>query len=217
MSARPLISLKGQSLEMQISGVRAFITDNYPPGSKCPTTAEFAQLGMNAQTATSIMSVLRGEGLVDYIKTGSSSYGYIRCPFTPDQRTALYEEQKAARSKAIRERSNKSKAICTNSRELRQRLRDSLLQAVITEGIDRHLITAIREGDTARMHVIEKACELVGVKFSQSEEAVQLVEKHTAAALAKAGAALAAVNVTFQSATDNTQRIEAEIVEAEVS
>lgn len=216
MSARPLLSLKGQSLEMQISGVRAFITDNYPPGSKCPTTSEFAKLGMNAQNATSIMSVLRGEGLVDYIKTGSSSYGYIRCPFTPDQRTALYEEQKAARSKAIRERSNKSKAICTNSRELRQRLRDSLLKAVITEGIDRHLITAIREGDTARMHVIEKACELVGAKFSQSEEAVQLVERHAAAAIAKAGAALAAVNVTFQPATDNTQRIEAEIVEAEV-
>lgn len=70
-------------------------------------------------------------------------------------------------------RSMAMQAKAQEARKARAEMRRKLLATVCEEGIDRHLAKALRNSDVDLMTVVEKAVNLVGLNYKDSEEAVQ--------------------------------------------
>lgn len=62
------------------------------------------------------------------------------------------------------------------ARNLRTQMRATLLDAAVSEGIDKLYSKALKQRDEKAMAVVEKAMRLVGLDFASSEEAVQRVD-----------------------------------------
>ena len=61
------------------------------------------------------------------------------------------------------------------ARNARIQMRAQILQAAIDEGVDKLFRKALKDNDTEKMAVIEKALKLTGLDFASSEDAVQKV------------------------------------------
>lgn len=73
------------------------------------------------------------------------------------------------------ERSLAVQAKAAEARKARNEMRRKLLAAVCEEGIDKHLIKALKEANVDLMTCCEKAVKMTGLDFQSSEEAVQNV------------------------------------------
>lgn len=73
------------------------------------------------------------------------------------------------------ERSLAVQAKAAEARKARNEMRRKLLAAVCEEGIDKHLIKALKEANVDLMTCCEKAVKITGLDFQSSEEAVQNV------------------------------------------
>ena len=62
------------------------------------------------------------------------------------------------------------------ARNLRTQMRATLLDAAVSEGIDKLYSKALKQRDEKAMAVVEKAMKLVGLDFASSEEAVQRMD-----------------------------------------
>lgn len=62
------------------------------------------------------------------------------------------------------------------ARNLRTKMRAALLDAAVSEGIDKLYSKALKQKDEKAMAVVEKAMKLVGLDFASSEEAVQRMD-----------------------------------------
>lgn len=98
-----------------------------------------------------------------------------------------------------------------NSRALRHEIRLKCAMAISEEGLDRHLVQALRDHDLEHMRCCEVAMKLIGVDFDHSEEAQEIASKQ----LANAAAAVAAVNIAFRPAQGGGDAIKTEYVEVD--
>lgn len=73
------------------------------------------------------------------------------------------------------ERSLAVQAKAAEARKARNEMRRKLLAAVCEEGIDKHVIKALKEANVDLMTCCEKAVKMTGLDFQSSEEAVQNV------------------------------------------
>lgn len=64
-------------------------------------------------------------------------------------------------------------AKAAEARKARAEMRRKLLAAVCEEGIDKHLIKALKEANVDLMTCCEKAVKMTGLDFQSSEESVQ--------------------------------------------
>lgn len=214
------MSLKGRPVRIQGKAVWATLGSRLHPGDVLPSIKDICkEFGVASPTASHFRRTWWHQGLVDKIAPYGCSV-YVVTPVSNERRQALVEEWKAAKrevaskSNALSKgRSEQVRQVAATSKELRRRLRDSLLQVVVNEGLDQHLARAIRDGDRNRMDVIERAVKLVGGSWEQSEEAVALVEKHAAAATATA---LASIAIAFKPATGPSDTIKTMYTEVEV-
>ena len=210
--------LKGKPTKVQGKVVWATLISRLKPGDALPSIQEICkEFGVAKPTASHFRRTWWHAGLV--VKVLPYGNVYAVAPVSDKRKEELIQEWKeakravAARSNALsRGRTEQTRQVAANSKELRRRLRDSLLQVVVKEGLDQHLVRAIRDGDRNRMEVIERAVKLVGGSWEQSEEAVSLVEKHAAAALGT----LASVAIAFRPAQGPSDTIKAEFTEVEV-
>ena len=87
-----------------------------------------------------------------------------------------------------------------------------IVEGLAKEDISKHVIQALRDGDTDRMKCCELALRMVGVHHDQSEEAAALLSKQAASA----AAAIASVAIAFKPATGPNDQIRTEYQEVEV-
>lgn len=184
------------------------VGEHVPPAIKAPEV-----FGVKSATYAKILRRLGSEGLLTNIGHGIGwVYGK---PSQNEIDLMVVKHRQAAREKAhilkkVTDPKTLQKAV--NSRALRHELRLKCAQAIAKEGLDKHLITALRNHDLVHMQCIEKAMKLVGVDFDHSEEASELLSKQTATA----AAAIASVAIAFRPAQGPTDAIKAEFTEVEV-
>lgn len=215
------MSLKGRPVKIQGKAVWATLSSRLRPGDVLPSIKDICkEFGVASPTASHFRRTWWHQGLVEKIAPYGCSV-YAVTPVSDERKQKLLEEWKAAKREVAKKsnalskgRTEQARQVAATSKELRRRLRDSLLQVVVTEGLDQHLARAIRDGDRNRMDVIERAVKLVGGSWEQSEEAVALVEQHAAAATASA---LASIAIAFRPATDCKDQIKVEYQEVEVA
>lgn len=63
------------------------------------------------------------------------------------------------------------------TRSLRNEVRAQVANAILKEGIAKHVVQALREHDISHMICCEKALKMVGATFDQSEEASEMLKK----------------------------------------
>lgn len=78
------------------------------------------------------------------------------------------------------------------ARMTRQKMRNSILEAAMKEGIDKYFIKALKTLNPDAMSVVEKAIKIIGVDYASSEDAVQKIK----------------VDATTDNKTDVTAKIE---------
>lgn len=96
------------------------------------------------------------------------------------------------RAKAISAKANAAKAA-------RQEMRRRILATVCQEGIDKYVAKALREGDAELMAVCEKAINITGLNYKDSEDAVQNL--HISAETTSKVSADTTLHVTIEDAT----------------
>ena len=77
------------------------------------------------------------------------------------------------------DRSMAMQAKAAEARRARAEMRRKLLATVCEEGIDRHLAKALRNSDVDLMTVVEKAVNMVGLNYKDSEENILRVKAET--------------------------------------
>ena len=77
------------------------------------------------------------------------------------------------------DRSMAMQAKAAEARRARAEMRRKLLATVCEEGIDRHLAKALRNSDIDLMTVVEKAVNMVGLNYKDSEENILRVKAET--------------------------------------
>ena len=95
-------------------------------------------------------------------------------------------------------RSMAMQAKAHEARKARAEMRRKLLATVCEEGIDKHLAKALRNSDVDLMTVVEKAVNLVGLAYKDSEDAVQNL--HVTAETTSNVKADHSINITFTDA-----------------
>lgn len=204
------LALRGVPLAEVVSALSAEFSA-YPSGTKLPS--QQAAPGIFGCGSTQYMKALKQlceSGVVTKVGQG---IGYVAGVPTKERVKELKEEQRARGRKLINNTRSKGCVVrSVNSRELRKQVRDQMLQAIVAEGLDRHVVQALRDHDLAHMQCVEKAMKLVGVDFDHSEEAAELLSKQTATA----AAAIASVAIAFRPATGPNDQIRTELTEVEV-
>lgn len=197
------LGLKGHPLAEVVTALKA-VFGACPAGIKLPPQQAAPKVfGIGSSQYMKALKQLRVDGVITKVGQG---IGYCTGVPTEARVKELKEEQRSRSRKLIQ---NTRSADCTRrsvlTRELRAAVRDNLLHAIVKEGIERHVVTALRERDVDHMMCCEKALKLVGCSFEQSPEAQELVNKQMAPALAQ---------ISFQfSVAQEPKAIEAEVVE----
>ena len=71
------------------------------------------------------------------------------------------------------ERSMAMQAKAQEARKARAEMRRKLLATVCEEGVDKYLVKALRDSDVNLMSCVEKAVNMVGLAYKDSEENIQ--------------------------------------------
>lgn len=100
------------------------------------------------------------------------------------------------RAKAISAKANAAKAA-------RQEMRRRILATVCQEGIDKYVAKALRDGNAELMAVCEKAINMTGLNYRDSEDAVQNL--HVTAETTSNVKADHSINITFTDAPSPTK------------
>ena len=184
------------------------VGEHVPPAVKAPEV-----FGVKSATYAKILRRFGAEGLITNVGHG---IGWVYGKPSQDAIDLMVvKHRQAAREKAhILKKATDPKTLAkaVNSRALRHELRLKCAQAIAKEGLDKHLVQALRDHDLVHMQVIEKAMKLVGVDFDHSEEAAELLSKQTATA----AMAIASVAIAFKPATGPKDAIKTEYQEIEV-
>lgn len=204
------LGLKGAPLAKVISALTAEFS-SCSNGTKVPPQPEAPKVfGCGSTQYMKALRQLRDAGVVTKVGMG---LGYVTGKPSKEQVEAMQAERRARSRKLI---NNTRSAQCVRqgvaTRELRKQVRDSLLQAIIKEGIEHHVVSALRDRDVNHMVCCEKALRMVGCSFEQSPEAQEMIGKNAATALG----ALASVAIAFRPATGPSDTIKAEYQEVEV-
>jgi len=197
------LGLKGHPLAEVVTALKA-VFSACPAGIKLPSQQAAPKIfGVGSSQYMKALKQLRADGVITKVGQG---IGYCTGVPTEARVKELKEEQKSRGRKLIQ---NTRSADCTCrsvlTRDLRKQVRDKMLEALIKEGVDRHMVQALRDHDVNHMVCCEKALKLVGCSFEQSPEAQEMLNKQMAPALAQ-------INFSFQVA-DKPKAIEAEVVE----
>ena len=197
------LGLRGAPLAKVISALAAEFS-SCPVGTKLPSQVAAPKVfGCGSTQYMKALKQLYADGVITKVGMG---IGYVAGKPSKERIEELKNIQRARGKKLI---NNTRSAKCTQqgviSRDLRKQVRDSVLQAIVKEGIDTHVVQALREHDISHMVCCEKALKLVGCSFEQSPEAQEMLNKQMAPALAQ-------INFSFQVA-DKPKAIETEIVE----
>jgi len=62
------------------------------------------------------------------------------------------------------------------ARMTRQKMRNSILEAAMKEGIEKYFVKALKSLNPDAMSVVEKAIKIIGVDYASSEDAVQKIK-----------------------------------------
>lgn len=205
------LSLRGASLITVKSGLMAEFARRLHEGDAVPGPMEGGRIfDVPNTTYSRALNALISDGIVTKVDGGVYAYG------TPSaaQRKALVAEMKRKRKErsafhqAKKNPSKKSEYLVT--RAVRNEARAKIARAIIDDGIEKHVVRAIREGDLVLMQCCEKALKLIGCTFDQSEDAAELMKKAGVTAKNE----VTAISFNFVPANgDANQAIEAEIVE----
>lgn len=213
MAFSPL-SLRGAPLITVKSGLMAELARHLKEGDAVPGPMEGGRVfDIPNSTYSRALNALISDGVVTKVDGGVYAYGTP----TAAQRKALVAEMKRKRKErsafhqAKKNPSKKSEYLVT--RAVRNEARAKIARAIIDDGIEKHVVRAIREGDLVLMQCCEKALKLIGCTFDQSEDAAELLSKQTATA----AAAIASVAIAFKPAQGPADQIKTEYQEVEVA
>ena len=205
------LSLRGASLITVKSGLMAEFARHLKEGDAVPGPTEGGRIfDIPNTTYSRALNALISDGVVTKVDNGTYAYG------TPSaaQRKALVAEMRQKRKErsafhqAKKNPSKKSEYLVT--RAVRNEARAKIAKAILDDGIEKHVVRAIREGDLVLMQCCEKALRMVGCTFDQSDEAAELMKK----AGGPPSSNITAINFNFMPASgDVRQAIEAEVVE----
>lgn len=197
------LGLRGAPLAKVVSALAAEFS-SCPDGTKLPPqTAAPKVFGCGSTQYMKALKQLHADGVITKVGQG---IGYVTGTPSEERIKELKDIQRARGKKLI---NNTRSAKCTQqgvaTRDLRKQVRDKMLEALINEGIEHHVVSALRDHDVNHMVCVEKALKLVGCSFEQSPEAQEMLNK-------AAQPALAQINFAF-SIAEKPKAIEAEVVE----
>lgn len=204
------LSLRGAPLITVKSGLMAEFARHLKEGDAVPGPTEGGRIfDIPNTTYSRALNALISDGAVTRVDSGTYAYG------TPSaaQRKALVAEMKRKRKErsafhqAKKNPSKKSEYLVT--RAVRNEARAKIAKAILDDGIEKHIVRAIHEGDLVLMQCCEKALKMVGCTFDQSDEALKQMKD----AGVNPTQNLTAINFNFVPADKGpNQAIEAEIV-----
>ena len=205
------LSLRGAPLITGKSGRMAEFARRLQEGDAIPGPTEGGRIfDVPNTTYSRALNALISDGVVTKVDGGVYAYG------TPSaaQRKALVAEMKRKRKErsafhqAKKNPEKKSEYLVT--RAVRNEARARIAKAILDDGIEKHIVRAIREGDLVRMQCCEKALRMVGCTFDQSEDAAELMKK----AGGPPSSNITAINFNFVPTSGNpNQAIEVDVVE----
>lgn len=197
------LGLKGHPLAEVVTALKA-VFSACSAGIKLPPQQAAPKIfGIGSAQYMKALKQLRVDGVITKVGQG---IGYVTGTPSEERIKELKDIQRNRSRKLI---NNTRSAQCTQrgvaTRDLRKQVRDKMLEALIKEGVEHHMVQALRDHDVNHMVCCEKALKLVGCSFEQSPEAQEMLNKQVTPALAQ-------INFSFQVA-DKPKAIEAEIVE----
>lgn len=189
-------------LEEVVNALRT-VFQQCPAGTRVPRQVDSRPIfGIGGSYYWRSLKQLAEEGVLTKI----GGVGYVTGIPSKERMLALKEEHRRRSQDAIEKtRTKECRERVNASRALRSEVRERLLHAIIKEGIEHHVVSALRDRDVNHMVCCEKALRMVGCSFEQSPEAQEMLNKAVQPAIAQ-------INFAF-SIAEKPKAIEAEVVE----